>query len=187
MGLSGRCLLQMYQIGEMILYGSTGVCRVADIQVRKGANGEAERSYYTLEPLYQSCTISTPVDNEKIFMRPIITREEAERLIDLIPGMEGEAYHNRAMRELTEHYEAALRTYNCEDLVTLTMSIYAKKLDLESQKRKFGALDERFMRRAEDLLFGELAAALGIERDAVPDYIAARVAAWNEEKRTEDK
>lgn len=166
----------MYQIGEMILYGSTGVCRVADIQVRKGPKEEAQRQYYILEPLYQSGTISTPVEGGKIFMRPIIDRAEAERLIDLIPGMQGEAYHSRAMRELTEHYEAALRTYNCEDLVELTMSIYAKKQDLESQKRKFGALDERFMHRAEDLLFGELAAALGLDRDAVPGYIAQRVA-----------
>lgn len=31
------------------------------------------------------------------------------------------------------------------------------------------------MKRAEDLLFRELAAALGIPREEVPDYIARRV------------
>ncbi len=41
------------------------------------------------------------------------------------------------------------------------MSIYAKKQDLEAHKRKVGALDQRFMKRAEDLLFGELAAGPG--------------------------
>ena len=55
------------------------------------------------------------------------------------------------------------------------MSIYAKKQDLEAHKRKVGALDQRFMKRAEDLLFGELAAALDIPREEVPGYIARRV------------
>lgn len=167
--------MEQYQVGDLILYGSTGVCRVAEIQAHKGAKGEPERLFYTLEPLYQSGTIVTPVDNEKVFMRPILTREEAERLIDQIPNVQAEAYHNKAMRELTEHYEAALRTHDCGALVELTMSIYAKKQDLESQKRKFGALDERFLHRAEELLFGELAAALGIQRDEVQGYIEKRL------------
>lgn len=175
--------MKMYEIGDLILYGNTGVCRVVGVEARKGSKGEPERVYYALEPLYQTCTISTPADNDRIFMRPIISKEEAERLIDLIPTIQAEAYHNRAMRELTEHYEAALRTYDCEDLIEMTMSIYAKKQDMESQKRKFGALDERFMKRAEDLLFGELAAALGIPRDAVPGYITSRVGDMHGEKR----
>lgn len=167
--------MEQYQVGDLILYGGTGVCRVADIQARTGGRGEPERLYYDLEPLYQSCTIATPVDNGKIFMRPIISREEAERLIDEIPNVEAEAYHNKAMRELTQHYEAALKTYDCRDLVELTMSIYAKKQDVESKKRKFGALDERFLHRAEELLFGELAAALDIKRDEVQRYIEKRL------------
>ena len=35
--------------------------------------------------------------------------------------------------------------------------------------------DEKFLRRAEDLLFGELAVALDISRDKVTDYIADRL------------
>ena len=37
-------------------------------------------------------------------------------------------------------------------------------------------VDERFMKQAEQLLFGELAAALGITPEQVPGYIAAEVA-----------
>ena len=36
-------------------------------------------------------------------------------------------------------------------------------------------IDERFMRRAEELLFGELAVALEIEREDVPAYLAERL------------
>ena len=36
---------------------------------------------------------------------------------------------------------------------------------------KLGVVDQRYMKRAEDLLYGELAVALGIERDEVLPYI----------------
>lgn len=173
----------MYQVGDLILYGSTGVCRIKDIQEGAGRQGGEKRLYYILEPLYQSCVISTPVDNDKVFMRPVLSRQEADELIDRIPSIQAEAYHGHALRELTEHYVAALKTYDCGELVEMTMSIYEKKRDMARQHRKFGALDERFMKRAEDLLFGELAVALEISKDEVPDYISRRVKTLEKEKQ----
>lgn len=159
----------MYQTGDLVLYGRTGVCRVERIETRDG------QDFYALKPLYQTCDIFAPVENGKVFMRPIISREEAERIVDLIPGLEVEAYENKAMRELTEHYQASIDTHECEDLVELTMSLYTKRKTAEGQKRKFGAVDEKFMKWGEELLFGELAAALGIGIGEVPEYIARRV------------
>ena len=162
----------MYQVGDLIVYGGTGVCRVMEVGPQTGG-----RLYYTLEPVYGSCRIFTPVENSKVLMRPIVTRQEAERLIDEIPAIQPEAYYNKVLRELTEHYDTILKTYNCGELLKLTMSIYAKKQ--EAQKRRLGAVDESFLHRAEDLLFSELAAALELDREQVQPYIAARVeAAW---------
>ncbi|MEA4814459.1 MAG: CarD family transcriptional regulator [Oscillospiraceae bacterium] len=165
----------MYQIGDLILYGNTGVCRVSDIFVRKSSCSDEGQLCYTLSPLYQDCMISTPVDSTKVFMRPIISRKEAEELIDSIPSIRASAYHNRVLRQLAEHYEEAIKSHDCQDLVRLTTSLYDKKREVASEKKKFGAVDERFMKRAEDLLFGELGAALGIPRDKVPDYISSRI------------
>ena len=174
----------MYQVGDLILYGSTGVCKVADITTQELAGKDKKQLFYVLEPLYQNCTIFTPVITTKIFMRPIISKDEAERLIDMIPAIRVEAYHNRDLNQLAEHYKASLSTHDCSDLIELSMSIYAKKQFVEQQKRKFGAVDEKFMKRAEDLLFGELAAALNIPKDQVPEYIAERV---EEKRRDHDK
>ena len=106
-----------------------------------------------------------------------LLRQEAERLIDEIPAIQPEAYYNKVLRELTEHYDTILKTYNCGELLKLTMSIYAKKQEAETQKRRLGAVDESFLHRAEDLLFSELAAALELDREQVQPYIAARVEA----------
>ena len=77
----------MFQPGELLIYGSTGVCRVLSIDQRQDyVNGvKQNRLYYQLKPLHQVGTIYTPVDNDKVVMRPVISREDAEALIDAIP------------------------------------------------------------------------------------------------------
>lgn len=165
----------MYQAGDLILYGSTGVCRVTEIVAKKLSRTEPERMYYILTPLYQAGTITTPVDNSKVFTRPVITRQEALDLIDQIPGIQAEAYHNQNLQKLENHYKTAMESHDCLDLLRLTMSTYQKKKEREEAKLKFGAVDRRYMERAEALLFGELAVALDIARDAVETFIQERL------------
>lgn len=164
----------MYSIGELILYGRTGVCRVSGITEKRLPGEKTPQLFYTLEPLYQNCSISIPVES-KVFSRPIISRGEALDLVAKIPGMEAEPYHNRNLNQLREHYRSCMETYRCEDLALLALSIWRKKKECEAQRRKFGAVDERFLHETEELLFGELAAALEIEKAAVPGYIKSSI------------
>lgn len=164
----------MFQVGDIIQYGIVGACRVADIVTNMPCCGG--RRVYIIKPLYCEGTIYAPVDSGKVFMRPIVSRLEAERIIGAIPAMESQPqYEAQTVSQLVEYYEGCIRTHECADLVALTMFIYARKRAAEQAKRKFGSVDEKYMRRAEDLLYGELAAALGITRDEVPRYIAHRV------------
>ncbi len=41
----------MYQVGDLILYGSTGVCKVADITTQELAGKDKKTAFYVLEPL----------------------------------------------------------------------------------------------------------------------------------------
>lgn len=167
----------MYQVGDWIFYGNVGACKVTDIRKMKVPGIDREHLYYTLQPLEDSCCISTPADTGKVFMRPLISKEEAESLITAIPQFDAEAYHNPVLRQLSEHYETVLDTHDCRELIRLTMSIYIKRQEAVESKRKLGAVDERFMKKAEDLAYGELAVALGIEKKKVPEYIAERIEA----------
>ncbi|MBE6944767.1 MAG: hypothetical protein E7459_01600 [Ruminococcaceae bacterium] len=161
----------MYQTGDLIVYGGNGVCRVESIET----DGKDRRRYYTLQPLYQSCQILTPVDNPKVFIRPIISKDEAEEIIRQIPQIQPQPFYTRTPRELSEHYEAQLKTYDCRTLVTMIMSIYRKRQETQSNRRRLGVVDENYYRRAQELLHCELAAALEIPKEQVPEYIASRV------------
>ena len=110
----------MFAPGELIYCGRRGVCRVEGIDDIDG------RPYYHLEPLYYTCTIRTPVDG-KVFMRPVMTKAEAEALIDLIPSVEAPPVQSKAMRELTERYQTKINTHEAAELLSMLMSIHAKK------------------------------------------------------------
>ncbi|MBR6322067.1 MAG: CarD family transcriptional regulator [Lachnospiraceae bacterium] len=158
----------MFRPGELIVYGRTGVCRVEKVEEQD------HRQYYCLQALYQNCRIHAPV-NGKVLMRPVLTRSEADRLIDRIPSVIAEPVENHVLRELTNHYLASINTCDAAELLAMTMSIYAKKQQALKNKKKLGAIDERFLREGESLLFGELAVSLGIAPGEVPNYIRARV------------
>lgn len=169
-----------YSVGEIIVYGGTGVCRVQEIAAPRAKGPDAGRRYYVLKPLFQDGTISIPVDT-KVFMRPVISAQEAERLIDALPTLKAEAYHDRNFNQLAAHYDQVLGSHDCRDIARLAMSIHAKQRWAEQQSKKLGQVDARYMKRAEGLLFGELSVALGIPRDDVPDYIERRVGARRRE------
>ncbi|WP_417044506.1 CarD family transcriptional regulator [Dysosmobacter sp.] len=165
----------IFQIGELVVYGTTGVCRVEEITRPEMSGAGRGKLYYLLKPLHQDGVIYTPVENSKVPMRSIISAQEAEALIDLIPSIQAEAVYTPTLQALAQHYQGLLRGINCEDLLRLMMSIYCKQQEAQSKNRRLGMVDERYMKQAERLLYGELSAALDIPFDEVQPYISRRV------------
>lgn len=165
----------MYAKGDYIIYGTTGVCRVEAIGRPAGiASADKERLYYTLIPVYGAGRIYIPVDG-KVFMRPVISGEEAERLIERIPDIREETCENRDPKFLASWYKTFIGSHECEDLILLIKSIYARNQHMIRSGKKAGATDLQYKKKAEELLHGELAVALGISPEEVPGYITRRL------------
>jgi len=160
----------MYKAGDQIIYGGEGACRIEAVGTLDMSGTNKEKLYYTIQPLYREGKIFVPVDTG-VFMRPLITREEAESLIRRIPKIEGEVYENRNLRMLNEHYQALLQSHDCEDMLQLIKAVYTKQKENLAQGKKPGLVDERYMKRTEEILYGELAVVLDIPRESVLDYI----------------
>lgn len=157
----------MYEIGDYVIYGDSGVCRVTAIGKPPISRADPKRTYYTLTSVFGSETIHIPVDT-KVFMRPIISRVEAEQLIRQIPSIEKKSINGRCIPSvMSEQYLSSFRSHECGDLVQLIKTIYEK-----NSGKKPGRMDEKYLHRAEELLHGELSIALGIDRSDVPEYIA---------------
>ena len=162
--------------GDLIVYGNMGVCRVEAVEAPAGLPGAGEKKlYYKLDPVYETGTVYIPVD-AKVFMRPILTHAQAEALIGRIPEIEENPCGGKDQQMLAEHYRSLMRTHDCDDLVQLIKTIYGKNRERTAQGKKPARTEAEYMKRAEELLHGELAAALGITPEQVPGYIAAEVA-----------
>ena len=163
----------MFQVDDLIIYGGTGVCRVEAISEMDF--GPKDKLYYVLQPLYQTGTIYAPTDNDKVYMRAVMSEEEVNDLIDQMPSVHSEVFKSSSIQQLSKHYQSVLDTHDSIELVRLTKSIHKKKEDAAKQNRHLGQIDKKFMKRAETLLFGEIAAALEIPMEEVPSYIADRI------------
>jgi CarD family transcriptional regulator len=165
-----------FQVGDLVVYeGSNYICRVVEITRLDIPNLDKERLYYILKTLDHNCVIYTPADNVNMSMRPVISKEDAKKLIDMIPEVKAEPYQSDEPREVAEHYKSVMKTRDCAKLIELTMSIYTKKQFLITHNRKFSSQEDAFMKQAEGMLFEELSVALDIPKEQIKSYIAARV------------
>ena len=170
----------MYQAGDYIVYGTSGVCRVDEVKPSPFED-EADRQYYTLTPVTGTETIYIPVDSP-VFTRPVISKEKAEELVREIPNIDIDHFTSHSMRLSSEHYQEVLQSHDCGDLVQLIKTVYAKS---KRSGRRLSQVDQRYRKRAEELLNSELSVALGIPLKEVPAYINQRIGKL--EKKTAKK
>ncbi|MGI6497649.1 MAG: CarD family transcriptional regulator [Oscillospiraceae bacterium] len=163
--------MTMFQKGEYIMYSNIGVCQVKDIGApTEVAVDNSKRMYYTLCPVYQAGIIYIPVDT-KVFMRPLLKKEEVMELIERIPEIEEDRVENSNLRILSDRYEASFRTHACEDLIQLIKTIHVKEKAVRQNGRQLGQTDQRYFKRAEELLYGEFAVVLELPLEEVRPYM----------------
>lgn len=161
----------VFHEGDLVVYETTGVCRIQSIGPLDFSQG---KRYYTLIPVFGSETIYIPVDSGA-FLRPAMSREDAEALIAQIPSIQEDTVSIRNLQLLSDYYQASFHSHDCADLVHLIKTIYLKSTKAQEAGRKPSAFDQRYLKRAEELLHGELAVALDIPREEVTAYIRSKL------------
>jgi len=159
----------MFEVGDKIVYGENGVCTVIRID-KLDMSGAGDKLYYYLSPLIGSGTYFTPIDTGA-FMRPVMSREEAERFIDSIPQIEPAICNDNRFNHVDAFYRELFKLHTCEALVSIIKGL---KCRIEERKSK-SSRAEVTMRRAKEILHGELSVALNMELEEVEEYIISRV------------
>lgn len=164
----------MYEVGDLIVYGRTGICEVTEITTLKMDGVPKDKLYYILRPVREKHgKVFTPVDNEKIVMRKVISKEEAEELIREIPQIEGLWIGSEKQRE--EKYKECMKSCKCAEWVRIIKTLYQRKMSRLKQGKKITATDERYLRMAEGNLYSELSIALGIPESGMEAYITNQI------------
>ncbi len=164
----------MFEVGEFVVYGSKGVCRIVDISHIDISGADKDRLYYVLSPIGdKNAKIYAPTDNLKITMRKVISKEEADKLILELPEIELLWVPDDKQREAK--YKEVMRTCDYRAWVSIVKTLYLRKKERTAQGKKITALDERYMKAAENELYGELSLTLGIPREEMEDYIKDKI------------
>ncbi|MCR5088584.1 MAG: CarD family transcriptional regulator [Oscillospiraceae bacterium] len=160
----------MYSVGEKIIYGENGVCTVVKIAPLEMSGASKDKLYYYLTPLVGSGTYFAPVDTNA-FMRPIISRDEAESFIDSIPGIPPAICNDSRFNHVDAFYRELFKLHTNEALVSVIKGLAFRM----SQKKTRSSRAEATMKRAKDILHGELSVALEMDFRDVEGYISNRI------------
>lgn len=160
----------MFSVGDKIIYGENGVCTVEKIGPLSISGASDDKLYYHLCPLIGSGKYFAPVDSNA-FMRPVMSRDEAEALIEAIPGIEPAICHDNRFNHVDAYYKELFKLHSCEALVAIVKGLQSRI----SERKTKSSRAEATMKRAKDMLHGELAVALGLEPENVSSYIAEHI------------
>lgn len=160
----------MFKVGQYVVCGNKGVCVVEKITTLDIAGIDKGREYYILKPKYQrGSTVYVPVDAAGDSMRPVISQEEAGRLIGAIDDILPVPIPCDKLAE--QIYREHLKKGSCEDWLRIIKTIWQRKRKRMEAGRKMTAVDARYCHMAEESLYGELAVALGISREEAAAHI----------------
>lgn len=160
----------MFSVGQYVVCGNKGVCTVEDITTLDISGVDKAKKYYILKPKYVTAsTVYVPVDSAGTSLREVLTKEEAQELIRSIPEIPIMEIKNEKLVE--QEYKACMKSNSCREWVKLVKTIYLRKQKRLEAGRKETAVDGKYFRIAEENLYGELAAALQMERNEVCNYI----------------
>lgn len=163
----------MFSVGDYMMYGKSGVCKVTDI-CRSPFDEKDERTYYVLRPVFGApATIYTPVNNDKVAFRPLMKADDAHKLIKKIPDIETLTVENEKMRR--DVYKGAVSALYPEGFVSVIKTVYVRRQTLASARRHITEADSEYESFAKRALYCELSIVLGIPFENVEDFISEEI------------
>lgn len=160
----------VYRTDDYVVHWSGKVCRV--LRTERLNMMEREDDYYILQPLREEKgRIYVPVRKAGESLRPVITKEEALKVIRDLPQIEPLAVQDEKMRE--KEYKNAFHSGDCLARVRIVKELYQRKLKRIRAGKKPAASDIETMSFMERSFEEELGTALGIPVEDVKTVIAS--------------
>lgn len=165
----------MYKVGDMVMYGTFGICKITAIE-KRDFTGE-EQEYYILKHITSDKnTYYVPNNNEAALskMRPICSKSEVDELISHM-NSEGLIWIDNDIKR-KEEYSRIIKDADKHEIIRLIKTLYLRHKELTETGKKLRSSDENYLNLAENMLFEEFAYALDMDRSEVVEYIEKHIA-----------
>lgn len=160
----------MYQIGDQVIYGIHGVCRIVGLEERMIDRKSVE--YYVLMPLVQKdARYYIPTKNQAAVakLRPVLSSAELDDLLASKDVRRNAWIPDENQRK--QRYRELISSGDRAALMSMVSTLRRHREEQAAAGRKFHLCDENFLRDAEKLLGSEFSLVLQIDQDRVGDYI----------------
>ncbi len=164
----------MFQVGDNVVYGIHGVCKVVDEEER--TVNKKHLTYLALEPVGQDGSkYLVPIDNAAAMakLRRMLSKEELEALLSSEEVRKDGWIKDENLRKQT--YRELINSGDRAKLLCMVRTLYRHKAAQAAAGKKCHLCDENFLRDAERLLAGEMSMVLGIEPESVRKYVRERL------------
>lgn len=160
----------MYQAGDLVVYGSHGVCRICGTEKRVVDRKTVH--YYVLEPAQESSArFFVPSENKAVLakMRPLMQKLE---LLDLLASEDiRNATFIEDEHQRKNYYRELISSCDCSALLKTVHTLVQHKDACVASGKKFHLCDENFLRDAQRILSAELSVVLQIPPSEVAAFV----------------
>ena len=144
----------MFSIGENIVHPMHGA-GVIDSVVKKKIDG-ADREYYVLKLPLGDMRVMVPVDGcEKIGVRHVISRDEAQKVMDAFPEIDTSMNQNWNKRYRENH--GRIISGDPSEVAQVVKGLMARDMD-----RGLSTGERKMLHSAKQILISEIVIALGM-------------------------
>ncbi len=163
----------MFKVGDVVVH-KRDICKITEI-IKDFRPGE---DYYTLVPINdESLIIHTPVLDERGLIRNVISKKDAEALIQKIPEIKViKASDKPNDRSLENEYTSLINTGKHKDLIRIIKTAYLRKEEKVNNGQKASEKDKNFFNLAEKLFYTELSITLNKSYQETKEYVENKVA-----------
>lgn len=159
---------QMRKIGDVVLHGNDGCCRICSIE-RLNLTGDGSEDYYVLEPLYsKGMKVYVQVCDDDGLERPM-NRDEIHQMLIEIHDDKTDWISNEKERQAA--LSSAIRSNSIRELFSIVSMLYLKRIEQTRKGKKFRVMDEQYLTRSEKIINRALAYGIGVGPEEVPAYI----------------
>ncbi len=160
----------MIKIGDFVVYGNHGLCKVTGVLVPPFLERGKEKDYFQMiSVIDKGGILYVPCESAEERMRPVISGAAAKRLmasigeievLELPPGKKAEPI----LLDIT-------RKNLAPEMMQLVKTLHHAKAKRLYQGKKVASMDERYLATAEKLLYSELAFCTKSELDKVKEKV----------------
>ncbi|MBP0978443.1 MAG: transcriptional regulator [Oscillospiraceae bacterium] len=165
----------MYNVGDMVMYGAFGICKVTAIE-KRDFTGEEQEYYILKHTSSEKNTFYVPLSNESALsnMHYVCSKAEVDELISHM-NSEGLIWIDNDNKR-KEEYSRIIKDADKHEIIRLIKTLYLRRKELAESGKKLRSTDENYLSLAENMLFEEFAFALDIDRSEVVEYIEKHIA-----------